>query len=270
MGAQFDQQAALKEMDAAIKAGDMNVTDVELPNGEKGKMFYSQDGSKRFVTDASGAVVGQYGSGKTLSTEPSYNREVAMAAAKVQDGTTGGECTKWASDMFQKAGFGRALSTGLKTAEDDTIDFKRSKVNSSVPSIGSAVAIDNGTKYGHWGIVVGTNTDKGTIDVQSSNRKGDHKVDTVAMKVDDPSIQGYYSANQPAVAAQPKASKFNEFADVKSLTLFLSGKQTAGPERDEIAKGVKAGLAEGLSLPDMLARVKGFTISPERKQQAQE
>lgn len=139
--------------------------------------------------------------------------KVSGLAKSYNDGSKAGQCTKWASDVMQKAGFGRALSTGLKTNEDDTVDFKKSKVNSTTPTVGSAIALDNGTKYGHWGIVTGIKPD-GSVIYKSSNEIGDERVSTGSVSSGSGRILGYFdpnSKNKPIMTTTKQSNSFDGF-----------------------------------------------------------
>jgi surface antigen len=152
----------------------------------------------------------------------SDNYDVAESAMDVPAGTNGGECTVFARKQLEKNGQDAWINEGLPSAEADTVEWKAGKTNTSVPSVGSLVAMNNGTKYGHWGVVTGIGSD-GTITYTSSNEQGDHKVSNNSFKNGDSRVLGYYNPNLPKQGAGSAQSGASE-SDKATAMDYNSGK----------------------------------------------
>lgn len=165
-------------------------------------------------------------------TLPQGSEDVVEAAkSAVQDTKPGRECTTYARQQFQAAGFPPILNEGLKTPQDDTLSFKMGKVNQTVddfmadPKAGVAVLLNygnakDGTNYGHWGIITGQ-TEDGKLLMTSSNLGSDHRVSTVPLDPNSQAIVGfvdpslYVSQNQ--ANAGGKTLDESKIADVRAL-----------------------------------------------------
>lgn len=178
-----------------------------------------------YATDALGAVIAVNGVPVPKRTEiRSDMPEVAETAMEKPDGTNGGQCTVFARKQLEAAGQPAWINEGLPSDEDDTVAWKASKTNTSVPSVGSLVAMNTGSRYGHWGVVTGISTDptgERRIWVKSSNLHGDEKVSTDDFLASDSQIIGYYNPNLPKKGAESTSATEADIATAKD---YNSGK----------------------------------------------
>lgn len=216
------------------------------------------DPKESFATDSLGTITAVNGVPVPKRTEiRSDNYEVMDIAGDVADGSKGGQCTVFARKQLEKAGEPAWINEGLKSDEDDTVAFKASKTNTSVPSIGSLVALNNGTKYGHWGVVTGIGSD-GTVTYKSSNENGDEKVTTNSFQDGDSRVIGYYNPNlpkKPAVGMEG-TSKISE-ADISRLTRLTSGKTASDKERVAAGKVLEE---VGGDMNEAIKKISGFNV----------
>lgn len=128
-----DTQQKLQDAqrDYEFKARDMNIKEGEL------KLKFAN-------------TFGQVGDGQTQT--PQYIDKVG-----VKDGEKGGQCGRYANNQL-----------GIPSFFQDSFEQKKSRINSSVPTPGSAFIMNTGTSTGHVGIVV-QDLGNGQIKVRDSN-----------------------------------------------------------------------------------------------------
>jgi surface antigen len=229
-----------------------------VKNTDGSVVYHNKSNPKdSFATDSFGAVTAVNGVPVPKRTEiRSDNYDVAESAADVPTGSNGGECTVFARKQLEKNGQEAWINAGLPSAEADTVEWKAGKTNTSVPSVGSLVAMNNGTKYGHWGVVTGIGSD-GTISYTSSNEQGDQKVTSNSFKNGDSRVLGYYNPNLPKKAGTASSTGKVSEADVSRLTKIVSGKTASDKERVAAGKVLEE---VGGDMNEAIKKISGFNV----------
>lgn len=171
----FEQQKQL----TAIQNKYQDSRDVATFNRDIAKMQFSYENDPDKIAKANENVISS--SWGNNEVDPIKSSETAAKALAVDDWINWGSCGQFVNDKLGTPGFFW-----------DSLSQKESRVNSSVPVVGSAVIMSS-SKFpwnGHVGIVTKVNWDQ--VIVKDSNWRGDNIVHEHNLDANNPSIKWYY------------------------------------------------------------------------------